>query len=336
MNKYKLLRKYIYKRSTDIFGKISGEEIAISFSGDVRKEICRSVNDKERRFACLYGMLMFSRIITAEHICFQTESRHSSAMFEKLIKTVFNGKVKTELHESERKNGNIMYTFDINGADQVGLVLKKYNIDPSGRSIDYELIANTSLGVFAGGVFLACGSVNDPSKEYHLEFVSPSEKIAQELEMLLHDIDVGAKTALRRGQHIVYIKGSESIEDTLTFIGAQQCTLEMMNVKIYKDVRNKANRIANCDSANIDKVVNAALRQIEDIKLIESVIGFDRLSDELREVCVLRLENVDMSLQEIGDNLTVPISRSGVNHRFKKLAKLAEDIRSGGYADAVK
>ncbi len=101
-------------------------------------------------------------------------------------------------------------------------------------------------------------------------------------------------------------------------------------MKIYKDIRNKANRIANCDAANIDKVVKAAMKQIDDIKLIDRAVGLDSLSDELREVAQLRLDNIDMSLQEIGENLSVPISRSGVNHRFKKLAKMAEELRNGG------
>ena len=135
---------------------------------------------------------------------------------------------------------------------------------------------------------------------------------------------------LRRGQSIVYLKGSESIEDTLTFIGASQCTLELMNMKIYKDIRNKANRLANCDAANIDKVVKAAMKQIEDIRLIDAAIGLDSLSEELREVAVLRLDNSDMSLQDIGESLSEPISRSGVNHRFRKLAKIAEELRNGG------
>ena len=104
-----------------------------------------------------------------------------------------------------------------------------------------------------------------------------------------------------------------------------------MNTKIYKDIRNKANRIANCDAANIDKVVKAAMKQIDDIKLIDHAVGLDTLSDELREVAQLRLDNIDMSLQEIGETLSEPISRSGVNHRFKKLAKLADEIRGGSY-----
>ena len=106
-----------------------------------------------------------------------------------------------------------------------------------------------------------------------------------------------------------------------------------MNVKIYKDVRNKANRIANCDSANIDKVVAAAMKQQEDILLIARTQGLESLSDELREVAELRLENSGMSLQEIGDSLSEPISRSGVNHRFKKLAKIADEIRKASITD---
>ncbi len=296
----------------------------------MRSEICASVNDKDRRFACLYGMLLFCRTLSNQQICFQTESSISAQLFERLCTSVLKGRVNPNRTESERKNGSVLYTFEINGTDEAGYVLDKYRINPEKRSISPDIIATSSLGVFTAGVFLACGSVNDPSKEYHLEFTVPCEELADELALLLSGIGVNAKTASRRNQNIVYIKGSESIEDTLTFIGAQQCTLELMNVKIFKDVRNKANRIKNCDTANIDKVLNAAMRQLEDIQLIERTIGLDSLSDELREVAELRLENVDMSLQDICESLSVQISRSGVNHRFKKLARIAEDIRREG------
>jgi hypothetical protein len=273
-------------------------------------------------------MLLFGRTLEKGHICFQTESGTSSEVFRELFLSVFG--YEPECQVSTRKNGVKMYTYDITAAGVVEDVFRKYHLSTSERNIDSEIIATNSLGVFTAGVFLACGSVNDPSKEYHLEFAVQGEELAGGLSMLLGDIGVNAKTVLRRGQYVVYIKGSESIEDTLTFIGAQQCTLELMNVKIYKDVRNKANRIANCDAANIDKVVKAALKQIEDIKLIEQTIGFESLSEELREVAELRLENTDMSLQEIGENLSEPISRSGVNHRFKKLAAIADMLRAGG------
>lgn len=301
----------------------------MSFSNDVRNEISSSVNDKEKRFACLYGMLLFCRTLTDGQVCFQSESSITSELFGRLYKAVFHRDLqcKTQI----RKNGVTLYCYDASG-DEAEEIFNKYRFTYPVRTINSEIIATNSLGVFTAGAFLACGSVNDPSKEYHLEFACPEQKLAEQLSVLLSDIGVTAKTVLRRGQHIVYIKGSESIEDTLTFIGAQQCTLELMNMKIYKDIRNKANRIANCDAANIDKVVKAALKQIEDIKLIDKVVGLENLSDELREVAILRLDNIDMSLQEIGETLSEPISRSGVNHRFKKLAKIADELRSGGVA----
>lgn len=272
--------------------------------------------------------MLFSKILSKEKICFQTESKTSAEIFSGLFKNVFH--IEPECCENLRRNGTVLYRFDIENVSVIGDVFRKYKLETSERTINSEIIATNSLGVFTAGIFIACGSVNDPSKEYHLEFTVPEEKLANELAMLLRDIGVTAKTAVRRGQYIVYIKGSESIEDTLTFIGAQQCTLELMNVKIYKDVRNKANRIANCDAANIDKVVKAAMKQIDDIKLISQTNGLESLSDELREIAELRLENTDMSLQEIGESLSVPLSRSGVNHRFKKIAAIADEIRSGG------
>ncbi len=292
--------------------------------------MCSSVNDKDKRFACLYGMILFSREITPEHICFQTESRISADMFSKLLHSVFGSSVCAARSEKMRKSGQILYCCDISGAENAGAVLKAYRINPEQRRITPDIIVNNSHGVFMAGVFLACGSVNDPAKEYHLEFTVPEEELSEELVNLLKDIGVHAKTMVRRGKYIVYVKGSESIEDTLTFIGAQQCTLELMNVKIFKDVRNKANRIANCDNANIDKVITASLRQTEDIRLIEQTIGIDKLPEELREIAELRLSAADMSLKEIGDALEPPISRSGVNHRFRRIAKIAEEIRCGG------
>lgn len=273
-------------------------------------------------------MLLFSRTLTREHICFQSESSVSAQLFGDLFRSVFH--LQLTCRENVRRNDMVLYSYDITDSELISRVFTKYRFNKTIRKVDSEIIATNSLGVFTAGVFLACGSVNDPSKEYHLEFSSPAAELADDLSALLADIGVGAGKVVRRGQYIVYIKGSESIEDTLTFIGAQQCTLELMNVKIYKDVRNKANRLRNCDAANIDKVLNAAMKQRQDIKLIAASMGLEALSDELREVAELRLENNDMSLQEIGESLTVPISRSGVNHRFKKLAKIADELRSGG------
>ena len=300
----------------------------MSFSNEVRKEICSSISDKDKRFACLYGMLLFSRTLSPERICFQSKSSTAASTFGTLFGKVFKCSITSD--EGKSSSGKTLHIFDITDRELIAEVYGRYGLSAGSRKINYDIISTGSLGVFAAGVFLACGSVNDPEKEYHLEFAVAEEALAEQLSALLGDIGVQAKTVTRRGQYIVYIKGSEYIEDTLTFIGAQQCTLELMNVKIYKDVRNKANRIANCDNANIDKVIAAAMKQTEDILLIQRTIGLESLTPELREAAEMRLENSGMSLQEIGESMSTPISRSGVNHRFKKLAKIADEIRAGG------
>lgn len=307
--------------------------MAVSFSEKVRAEICSTINDNDRRFACLYGMILFSRGVSGESICFQTESVTSSEFFEDLVRKVFHNRIAVRSGKRRWKNSADLYTHEITRSEDVSRILGTYHIRPGERAIDSEIVVNNSVGAFSAGVFLACGSVNDPSKEYHLEFTVPSQSLSDELIKLLSGIGVSAGSILRRGQRIVYIKGSEYIEDTLTFIGAQQCTLELMNVKIYKDVRNKANRIANCDSANIDKILNASLRQVRDIELIEKTSGLGSLPEDLREIAKLRLDNTDMSLQEIGQSLSPPISRSGVSHRFRRIAEIADRIRmrEGGH-----
>lgn len=306
----------------------------MSFSEEVRKEICTYITDKDKRFACLYGMLLFSRTLKKNHVCFQTKSAVSAETFGRLFEKVFH--IKLDCKESHGKNGNAVYIYDIKAAEITGEIFSKYRIDENERHIDSEIISTSSLGIFTAGIFLACGSVNDPEKEYHLEFTVTDELLADELIALLGDIGVTAKRSSRRGQHIVYIKGSDCIEDTLTFIGAQQCTLDIINVRIYKDIRNKANRIANCDTANIDKTVNASLKQIDDISLIAKTKGLESLPDELLEIAQLRLENTGMSLRDIGENLSEPISRSGVNHRFQRIAKIADDIRKENSASEIR
>ena len=180
---------------------------------------------------------------------------------------------------------------------------------------------------FVRGAFLACGSVTDPNKEYHLEFSVPSLSLAEGLLSLLQEHGIPIKLASRKGIRLLYLKESEPIEDLLTYMGAVNNSLELMNVKIYKDVRNKVNRVTNCETANIEKTVNAAAGQVEAIRLIEQTLGLDELPEDLREVAGLRLENPDMSLRELCQSLVEPISRSGVNHRLKRLMAIADEIR---------
>ena len=144
---------------------------------------------------------------------------------------------------------------------------------------------------------------------------------------ILTDFGLKAKLILRKYSYVVYLKDSESIEDLLTLMGAVNSSLELMGIKIQKDVRNKINRQMNFESANMSRSIEAGLAQVEAIEIIEKKQGLDPLSDELKEVAILRKENPDMSLKQLGENLSVPISRSGVNHRLMKIMEIADKYR---------
>lgn len=297
----------------------------MSFANEVRVEVRKTINDRDKKFACLYGILLYSRVFTEKQICFQTESSEVAALVPELFKSVFGERiVSTEKTES----GGV--SFVISDSKFIGKICSTYKIDPACREINLRNMVNNSTGAFLAGAFFICGSVIDPNKEYHLEFVVPTELLCSDLNAVLGSFGVSGRIIQRKKSYILYLKDSECIEDTLTFMGAQQCTMDIMNVKIRKDMRNKANRLRNCDEANINKVVNAAMRQTEDILLLMKYNELENLSPEIREVAGLRIENPELSLKEIGELLTVPIGRSGVNHRFKKIAAAAKELRENG------
>jgi DNA-binding protein WhiA len=186
------------------------------------------------------------------------------------------------------------------------------------------LTEQNDSAAFLSGAFLACGAVTTPASGYRLEFLPPSEALHDALFQLLTTLGYPPKTTVRRGAGVLYYKESVVIEDILTLIGASNCALEMMEVKIFKDLRNRANRAGNCDSANIDKTVKAAAEQLENIRQVYKALGEQNLPAELREIAGLRLENPEVSLRELGEMLTEPLSRSGVNHRLRRIARLAQ------------
>ena len=148
-----------------------------------------------------------------------------------------------------------------------------------------------------------------------------------DLTELLGEIGFNVKSTERKGNHVIYMKDSEVIEDLITFMGATMSSIELMNVKILKDVRNKANRIANCDAANIDRTLKASDKQIADIEYIADKIGMENMPPDLAEIAEVRLEFPEMSLKELGEELEKPLGRSGVNHRLKRISALAEQLR---------
>ena len=299
----------------------------MSFSNEVKAELISAVTDKDKKYACLYGLIIFCNKITDDEICFQSESAEVADVFVSLMNEIFKGSVTISKDVIERKNGTSLHSFVISDSESVRKVTETFKIDAEKREIDLKNIDNNSLSNFIAGVFLSCGSITNPESGYHLEFVINSEQLCDDLFTILNSIGFSVKKAVRKNNAVLYIKESENIEDLLTFMGAQSSTLEIINIKILKDVRNRVNRVRNCDMASQNKTSAASVRQAQDIKLIESVMGLDSLPDTLREIAEARLDNPEYSLNDLGEILDPPIGRSGVNHRLKRIKQIADGIR---------
>lgn len=200
--------------------------------------------------------------------------------------------------------------------DEVAIRLNRGNFD-----------CEECAAAYVRGMFLACGAVSHPQTDYHLEFSIPTYTLSRDIETLLSEWDLAPKRIRRKGDNVLYYKDSERIEDCLTLMGAGVAALEMMSVKVVKDIRNNTNRLINCENANIDKVVAAATEQREDLWWIERHGGLSQLPEELRELAQLRLDNPEMSLRELGELLTPPLTRSGVNHRMQRIRAVAQELR---------
>lgn len=180
---------------------------------------------------------------------------------------------------------------------------------------------------FLRGAFLSVGSMSDPQKSYHLEFVCSDEPKAEQLRSVMAEFDIEARIVPRKKYYVVYLKEGSAIADLLNVCEAHKALMRLEELRVVKDVRNSINRRVNCEAANITKTVNAATRQIEDIEYLRDHYGFDRLSPSLRQMAEVRLENPDSPLAELGTFLEPAVGKSGVNHRLRKLSELADRMR---------
>jgi DNA-binding protein WhiA len=195
--------------------------------------------------------------------------------------------------------------------------------------IDDEIIPEDCCKrAYLRGAFLAGGSVNNPEgSSYHLEISSMYEEHCHSLCHLANQFELNARCIERKKGFVFYIKEGEKIIEFLSIIGAHQALLRFEDVRIMKDMRNSVNRLVNCDTANLNKTIGAAIRQIENIRLIQKEMGLENLPEKLREVAEVRLQNPDINLTEVGELLKGSVSKSGVNHRLRKIDEMAEKIR---------
>lgn len=288
----------------------------MSFSSDIKKELCdvRELSPQQAE-AMLYGIMYASRMDEGRPLI-QTENIDLMNAAAELIRAVFPN-VRTGIVRLVKNSGSL-YTLKIrSGWEDIAERFGDFS------SISREAVSggDEESGAFLRGVFVSCGSVTDPNKEYHLELVLPENDRTPALLDFIAEHGMSLKETARGGARskktVLYAKESELIEDCLTYIGAANHSMEIMQVKIVKDFRNRVNRSVNCENANLDKTVAASNKSTADIEYIFSTMGADWLSPDLRETARLRVENPEMSLSELCGIFPEKISRSGLNHRLK-------------------
>ncbi len=299
----------------------------MSFSSDVKIELCLSGAGQP---ACcmkaeLYGFLLFSAVYERRRIRMNTENLEVAKRLAVLCDAVAGAEASIAARGGRTRG----YVLTVEGEEdcrrlyfmmgrsegEISLRLNRANLEEEGCA-----------GALLRGAFLAGGTVTDPQREYHMEFVTSHLALSRDLTALLSENEIPARSVVRKGSRVVYIKESERIEDLLHIMGATKAAFDIMNVKIYKDIKNKANRITNCETANLEKTIGAAVEQVEAIRRIQANRGMDGLTKELREVAEARLAHPDLPLQKLGAQLCPPISKSGVNHRLIKLMELAKQL----------
>lgn len=284
----------------------------MSFTTDVKNELCSCDLSRKQEKILLYGFLY----------CLKDSREYftESAAVKDFIKQICQVyKERKTVVTPQKRRGRDGFLIDLS---EISFDTDEVHVNP--KYVDGK---DENTGLFLRGAFIACGVVTDPNKEYHLEFSVGSEEKCREVGRVISESGMKCKISSRKGRYIAYTKDSESISDILTFIGAMISSMEIMNAKIYKGVRNNVNRAVNCEAANIDKIVAASRKQIEDIELIESTKGLGVLSDELRIIAELRRDNPEASLSEIGRFAVPEISRSGVYHRLRRIGEIADRLR---------
>ena len=273
-----------------------------SFAETVKKELSELNNlaNKNLVKAELSGYL-----ITSSANEFTTESQYNINRFGKLLSNI----------------GENDYAISIKG--------KKYTIKPRGKiELEHEIDGEEQVKALVRGAFLGTGTITNPKNIYHLEIIFENEENANKIKEVLEKYGISSKIIKRKNKFLVYIEDGNNISALLAFVGANKSVLEFENMRVIKEVRNKVNRLVNCETANLNKTIDTAVRQIEDIKLIKAHKKFKDLSEKEQELAELRLKNSNASLAELGEKANPKISKSGVSHRMANIAKLADEIRT--------
>ena len=313
----------------------------MSFSSKVKEELSKECNSP--RHCCIAEtaaiISMCGKVIFDEkdhvRIEIHTENVTVARKYFTLLKKTYNINTDISIRHSSSLNKNRSYVLSVNDDETARKILmtcrlmKPFGVIEEDFSISDSLIIQRECckRAFIRGAFLAAGSVSDPVKTYHFEIVCLSEAKAKQLQMIMETFNINARVIKRRKYFVVYVKDSSQVVDLLNIKGAYNALMDMENVRIVKDMRNNVNRKVNCETANINKTVSAAVKQIEDIRFIQMSSAFDELPESLQEMAELRVRYPEATLAELGQLLDTPVGKSGVNHRLKKISLFADELR---------
>lgn len=313
----------------------------MSFSSKVKEELSKECNSP--RHCCIAEtaaiISMCGKVIFDEkdhvRIEIHTENVTVARKYFTLLKKTYKINTDISIRHSSSLNKNRSYVLSVNDDETARKILmtcrlmKPFGVIEEDFSISDSLIIQRECckRAFIRGAFLAAGSVSDPVKTYHFEIVCLSEAKAKQLQMIMETFNINARVIKRRKYFVVYVKDSSQVVDLLNIMGAYNALMDMENVRIVKDMRNNVNRKVNCETANINKTVSAAVKQIEDIRFIQMSSAFDELPESLQEMAELRVRYPEATLAELGQLLDTPVGKSGVNHRLKKISLFADELR---------
>ncbi len=306
----------------------------MSFSGMVKEELSRQISPARHcRIAETAALLCACGRITAkDKLRIQTENAAVVRKCFTLLQKTFNIETEIAIRENcQMKKGNV-YFVEICDPNEIRNLLQgtKLSVNRETLCFDNTLVTQQSCckRAFIRGAFLASGSISDPEKGYHFEIVCPDRQKAEQLQELIRSFQIDAKIVLRKKSYVVYVKEGAQIVDILAVMEANVALMNLENIRILKEMRNSVNRKVNCETANINKTVSAAVKQIEDIRLIESQKGFHTLNEGLAEIAELRLQYPEATLKELGMMLNPQVGKSGVNHRLRRLSEIADELRN--------
>lgn len=296
----------------------------MSFSGDVKTELCRASLD---RSCCAraeaYGALLYGNTFTSREVRLITESESFASRLPLLLDRAFGLQFDRLPGDGERK-----YVFHLADKGKIHRIIDAFGFDSRQSPvlhINFGLLEEECCrAAFLRGAFLAGGSVTEPAKGYHLELATSHAQASRELLALLTDMGRQPRHALRNSSQVIYFKNSEQIEELLTLMGAPVSAMELMNAKAEKELRNGVNRRVNCEAANLDKAVDAAQEQLEAIRRLYELDRVEGLNAALKETIVLRETYPELTLSQLAEEFEPPITKSCLNHRMRKLMELSK------------